>query len=335
MAFKYTPYKKSKEENEYYSALKNLLNKQPTWNGGTYQNKINEAMKNIENRGKFSYNPNEDATYQSLRDMYVNKGRQAATDVASQVAALSGGYGNSYAATASNQAYQGYLTQLAELIPQLKESARADYNAESERLDKLYALYDAAYNREYGEYNDKLNKWNADRSFYGDMYNNERNYGRSAYENDRNFAQGNYQYDTNYAYQKERDKVADEQWQKQLDYQKERDRVADEQWQKQFNLSASKASSSGSSGSSKSSGTSSSKKTTKTLTSSDKAKIYDAWVEGGKKNDSEEIAKMASVYGSYDDLFEYLDELANEVENGKFNSAYSFYKNGGTKNAHK
>ncbi len=314
MAFKYTPYKKSKEENEYYSALKNLLNKQPTWNGGTYQNKLNEAMKNIENRGKFSYNPNEDATYQSLRDMYVNKGRQAATDVASQVAALSGGYGNSYAGTASNQAYQQYITQLAELIPSLKESARADYNAESERLDKLYSLYDAAYNREYGEYNDKLNKWNADRSFYGDMYNNERNYGRSAYETDRNFAQGNYQYETNLA------------------YQKERDRIADEQWQKQFNLSAAKTSSSGSGGSS-----SSSKKTTKTLSSADKNKIYDAWVDGGKKIDSEEIAKMASVYGSYDDLYDYLDELANEESsnNNTFNAAYSFYKKGGTKNAHK
>lgn len=60
-------------------------------------------------------------------------------------------------------------------------------------------------------------------------------------------------------YQKQRDTVADSQWQKEYDlsksqwdkqfkYQKSRDKVADKQWQQQFNLTKKKTGSSGSSG---------------------------------------------------------------------------------------
>lgn len=77
-------------------------------------------------------------------------------------------------------------------------------------------------------------------------------------------------------YQKQRDTVADSQWQKEYDlsksqwdkqfkYQKSRDKVADKQWEKQYQLSKKKVASSGSSGrksSRKKSGSSKSKTTT-------------------------------------------------------------------------
>lgn len=59
----------------------------------------------------------------------------------------------------------------------------------------------------------------------------------------------------NYDYQQQRDSVSDSQWQKTFDYQKQRDAVSDSQWQKQYELSKKVAASSKSSRStSKSSG---------------------------------------------------------------------------------
>lgn len=63
----------------------------------------------------------------------------------------------------------------------------------------------------------------------------------------------------NYDYQQQRDSVSDSQWQKTFDYQKQRDAVSDSQWQKQYELSK-KASASRTSSSSKSTSKSSSKK---------------------------------------------------------------------------
>ena len=52
-------------------------------------------------------------------------------------------------------------------------------------------------------------------------------------------------------YQKQRDAISDSQWQKNFDYQKERAAVSDNQWQKQYELSKKKSSSASSSKSSK------------------------------------------------------------------------------------
>nr|DAP29526.1 MAG TPA: hypothetical protein [Caudoviricetes sp.] len=63
----------------------------------------------------------------------------------------------------------------------------------------------------------------------------------------------------NYDYQQQRDSVSDSQWKQSFDYQKQRDAVSDSQWQKQYELSK-KASASRTSSSSKSTSKSSSKK---------------------------------------------------------------------------
>ena len=50
-----------------------------------------------------------------------------------------------------------------------------------------------------------------------------------------------------YAYQQSRDAIADNQWQQTFDYQKSRDAIADSQWQQEYNLSKKKAAASKSS----------------------------------------------------------------------------------------
>lgn len=48
-------------------------------------------------------------------------------DTMGQAAALTGGYGNSYAQGVGQQAYQGYLQQLNDNVPQLQAQALQTY----------------------------------------------------------------------------------------------------------------------------------------------------------------------------------------------------------------
>lgn len=232
---------------------------------------INNLMDKIVNQKDFSYDFNADPLYQQYKDQYTQLGKQAALDTQANAAALTGGFGNSYAATAATQANQQYLTQLNNVIPQLYSLAMDKYQIDT---DKLYNQFSAVGNqedREYGQYRDTVTDWKDDRSYYYNKYND-------SIGNDQfiaNYNQSEDQFNQNMAYNRERDAIADSQWQQQFDYNKSRDNVSDSQWQQSFNyqqqrdnvsdsqwekqyalsLAKSKSSGSGSSGS-KSSGSS-------------------------------------------------------------------------------
>ena len=89
---------------------------------------LNSLKDSIENYGDFSYDVNSDALYQQYADQYMRQGKLAMQDAMGQAAALTGGYGNSYAATVGNQAYQSYLQQLNDKVPELYQLALDRYN---------------------------------------------------------------------------------------------------------------------------------------------------------------------------------------------------------------
>ena len=70
------------------------------WNGT-----INNLMDKIVNQKDFSYDFNADPLYQQYKDQYTQLGKQAALDTQANAAALTGGFGNSYAATAASCVY--------------------------------------------------------------------------------------------------------------------------------------------------------------------------------------------------------------------------------------
>ena len=107
----------------------------PTWSRQEeYGDKVDEYL----GRGPFSYDFNADALYQQYKDMYMQQGKMAMQDTMGQAAAMTGGYGNSYAATAGNQSYQQYLGKLNEVIPELYQLALSKYNQEGQ--DMLNAI---------------------------------------------------------------------------------------------------------------------------------------------------------------------------------------------------
>lgn len=140
-----------------YEAAKDAIN-----NYGDFAFSENEWLESIKddikNYGEFSYDVNSDALYQQYKDQYVRQGKLASADVMGQAAAMTGGYGNSYAATVGNQAYQSYLQQLNDRVPELYQAALDRYNMGKEDLYNKYGLLMKEYEREYGLYSDEYNK---------------------------------------------------------------------------------------------------------------------------------------------------------------------------------
>ena len=122
------------------------------------QGQLDEIMQQILNRKDFSYDINQDAFYQQYKDMYTKQGQMAMQDTMGQAAALTGGYGNSYAATVGNQAYQESLDKLNDIIPELYQMAYDRYNQKGHDLLNQYGLLQSDYERAYGEHQDEYNK---------------------------------------------------------------------------------------------------------------------------------------------------------------------------------
>lgn len=194
MAFSYKNYSESDSVKKYRDDLaQHEKNKVGEWTGGNYSDSLKQAVEKIGNRDKFSYDLKNDMLYQQYKQQYINQGRLAMTDTVGQASALTGGYGNSYAVTAGNQAYQGYLQNLNGVIPELYQLALDKYNQEGTDLYNMASLYGNLYDKEYGEYRDKVSDWNTEYSRLSDRFNNERTYDYGQYSDAYNRAFGQYQ----------------------------------------------------------------------------------------------------------------------------------------------
>lgn len=105
-----------------------------------YIEKLNSLYDQIMNRKPFQYDLNGDLLYRQMADQYTQLGRQASADAMGQAAALTGGYGNSYATQVGNQANQQYLTMLNQNVPELWDRAYQAYLNEGDQLLQQYEL---------------------------------------------------------------------------------------------------------------------------------------------------------------------------------------------------
>lgn len=206
-----------------------------------YSAQIESLLGQILNKQSFSYDASADPLYKSLSQQYQKNGNLAMRDTMGNAAALTGGYGSSYATTAGSQAYDSYMQDLNNQIPQLYQLAYDRYNNElSNQYNSLSALQ-GLENTAYGRYNDQRNyDYQVGRDTVADSQWLQ-NYNRNAYENDRG-----------YNYQVGRDEVSDAQWldnynrniyESDRDYntQAERYKVEDSQWNKTFNQNVSES----------------------------------------------------------------------------------------------
>ena len=200
-------YQASDKVNSAYTkktAAEDAVNNYGDFNYANEQ-KYNDAMNAILNRKNFSYDLNGDALYQQYKDNYMTQGKQASMDVMGQVSAMTGGYGNSYAATVGNQTYQGYLQKLNDVVPQLYQLALDRYNSEGEQLKTNYNLLNTDRSNAYGEYNDKYNRLLSERDYASNDYNNVFNQDYGMWNDNRTYDTGEYWNQYNAGYQAEQD----------------------------------------------------------------------------------------------------------------------------------
>ena len=132
------------------------VQKQNTGYQSKWQDSINSYVNQIQNRKPFEYNVNEDALYNQYVNQYQQQGKMAMMDTMGQAAALTGGYGNSYAQSVGQQAYQGYLNQLNDVVPQLYSMALDRYMNEGDQMYNNLNLMMQQDDIDYGRYRDQL-----------------------------------------------------------------------------------------------------------------------------------------------------------------------------------
>ena len=156
---------KKDETQANQDALNAILSQKPAAYQSPYADKIKQLYDQIMGRKEFSYDFNADPIYQQYKDRYIQGGQRAMQDTMANAAALTGGYGNSYASTAGNLAYQQYLSGLNDVIPDLYGNAYNRYVQEGKDLYNLLETTQGLDEAAYGRYMDDYNKYLSDRDF--------------------------------------------------------------------------------------------------------------------------------------------------------------------------
>lgn len=209
-------YDPSKDQS-YQSAIATLQAAQtekPSY-AGTYDGQLKELYDSIVNRDKFTYDVNADALYKQYADMYTQKGKMAMMDTMGQAAALTGGYGNSYGQAVGQQAYNAYLQELGAMVPELYDRAYGQYKDEGQQMLQNYQMLGDLADDEYGKYQDAYGRWTSERDYAQGLADQayDRGYDQWAAQLQQANADREYQLQLDQiAYQKERDKIADQRY---------------------------------------------------------------------------------------------------------------------------
>lgn len=147
MAEKKNPYEINGDElySRYYKSQSSSTPKAPT---------LTELYGQIQSRPDFQYDVSTDPLYQQYKDRYIQLGKTSMKDTMGQAAALTGGYGSSYAQGVGQQAYDRYMQGLSDKVPELYSAAYSRWQDEGNRLMQQYGLAKDVESTAYGRQQD-------------------------------------------------------------------------------------------------------------------------------------------------------------------------------------
>lgn len=163
--YEFTEYTKGEDVLAAEDNLNTHLANKPGEYNSQWQSQLDALMNSILNRDKFSYDLNGDALYQQYKDKYIQQGKMAMGDAIGQASAMTGGYGNSYAQSVGQQAYQGQLDNLNDIVPELYQMALDKYNMEGQDLYNQYGMVMDRENLDYGRYRDLVSDYLTERDY--------------------------------------------------------------------------------------------------------------------------------------------------------------------------
>lgn len=219
-------YQRSSRVNEYYNKTRNLEKNKPDEFESKYEDQISSILDNIMNRPKFSYTSEDmvnDDLYKMYRDQYMRQGNLAMRDTMGNAAALTGGYGNTYASAAGQQAYDNYVAQLNNKAQDFYDRAYQRYADEGQNLYNQMNVVTGLDNTDYQRYRDGVNDYYNDLNYYNGRYNQEYGYDYGEYQ----------------------DRVAADQWAQEFAFQKQQAAQEQANWEAEMALRRQAAASSG------------------------------------------------------------------------------------------
>jgi len=155
-------YKKSESVKKAEKKLNSWEKNAPDDYESKYSAEIDGILNDILNREKFTYNLNADPLYEQYRQLYTQNGKKAMMDTVGEASAMTGGYSNSYAVTAGNQAYHEYLNNLNDVAIDLRDRAYEQYGDETEKLFEDVKLLRSLDGDDYDKYLDELERYYKD-----------------------------------------------------------------------------------------------------------------------------------------------------------------------------
>lgn len=199
-------YQPSEAVNQAAQMLADQMAKAPGQYNSPWSAQLNDTLDKILNREKFSYDFNGDAFYQQFKDKFTQQARMASEDAVARASAMTGGYGNSYAATAGAQAFNEQMGQLNDVIPELYQMAYDKYAREGQDLKDAYSMLAAREAEAYGKYRDEKADYLTERDYLTGRLESEKEDDYNRFADERNFGYG-----------ANRDTVADNKWQSEFD----------------------------------------------------------------------------------------------------------------------
>ena len=188
--FPYKMYEESQGVKEAKTALDAHSAAKPAAYQSKWQAQIDETLDKILNREKFHYDVNGDALYHQYVDQFTREGKAAAEDMMGKAAAMTGGYGNSYAATAGQQTYNASLAGIGDVIPDLYAAALDRYTREGDALGEQYAYLQNEEDKDYAKYREILSDYLTEHDRLTDRYDAERDFDYGKYVDARDFEYG-------------------------------------------------------------------------------------------------------------------------------------------------
>ncbi len=134
-----------------------------------YSKKIDALISELSGR-KFSYDADSDPAYSQFRSRYLADARRAMEDAAGKAAARTGGYANSYAQTAGNEAFGRAMEGFEDVIPELYEAAYERYSDEGDDLIARLKLLSSLSDGQWSRYNDAIRNYLSEGKILLDNY---------------------------------------------------------------------------------------------------------------------------------------------------------------------
>lgn len=171
-----------------------------------YTSALKDNLTKVMSNGRFSYNADSDKMFGQYKDSYEKAGKKAMEDTVGNASLLTGGYANSYAVTAGQQAYNEYMSKLSDKIPELEQKAYERYRDDEDSAYRRLGTLMELENTDYGRYRDEVGDYNANRQFeYNkskddrEQKNRDEEFQREKFESDRQYARDVYESDRDYA----------------------------------------------------------------------------------------------------------------------------------------